>query len=140
MVNRFFVSVTLVTTGLIALLIGAGILLDPGAFHATLGIVVDEQTALTNEMRAAGGTIFAVGLLALYSVWAKRLAFTALSVCVLLNGSYAVARFYSFTLDGIPNNGFLWVASLELVIAVVCIAALAVTCKNTSANVNPGIA
>ncbi len=136
MLNRLFVFATLLTTGLIALAIGAGILIDPRQFHATLGIVVAEQTALTNEMRAAGGAIFALGLFSLYSVWVKRLALTALSVAVLIMGSYAVARFYSFTLDGIPNSRFLWVASLELVIAAQCVAALAIGRRIDSAHIH----
>lgn len=87
-------------------------------------------------MRAAGGTIFAVGLFALCSVLVKRMAMTALSVSALLFGAYGVARFYSFALDGIPNSKFLWVASLECVIAALCLAAFAVAFKNNGANIH----
>ncbi len=133
MKNRLFVYVTLLITGLVALAIGAGILIDPREFHATLGIVVDEQASLTNEMRAAGGAIFAVGLFALCGVYWQQIASTALAVSALIFGSYGVARFYSFALDGIPNSKFLWVASLECVIAALCFAALAVVCNNNDA-------
>lgn len=134
MKKQLFVNATLLIAGLTASAIGAGILIDPVGFHATLGIVVDQQTSLINELRAAGGAIFAVGVCALCSVWVKRMALTALSISALIFGSYAVARFYSFALDGVPNSKFVWVASLEMVIAALCFAAVAVICKHADAN------
>ena len=48
---------TLFVSGLIAVLIGAAIVLDPAGFHASSGIHLGAgDTALLNEMRAAGWT------------------------------------------------------------------------------------
>ncbi len=133
---QIFVFATRLIAGLTALTIGAGILIDPAEFHATVGIVVADQAGLRNELRAAGGSIFAVGLFVLCSLWLHRMTLTALSVAALIFGSYAAAKFYSFALDGMPNTKFLWVASLELFIAALCVASLAVVCKRDSANIH----
>ena len=130
MKTRLFVIGTLLLSGLLALAAGASILIDPREFYSSLGIVIDDQIGLANEMRAAGGFILVVGLLALSSMWASRFAFTALFVAGLLNGSFGATRIYSFALDGIPNNNFLLIASLELIIAALCFSALGVASKN----------
>ncbi len=75
-------------------------------------------------MRAAGTAILGVGMYVLVSLRLTHLRSSALIISSLIYGSYAIGRFIGFALDGVPNNGFLWVSSFELVIAGLCAFAL----------------
>ncbi len=116
--------VTLAVSGLIATMIGALILIDPVAFHVSAGIDVGSQTALTNELKAAGSTVLMTGILALTAIALVRLRATALIVSALVYGSYGLGRVWSFLADGIPNTALVSIAVLELVIAAACIVVL----------------
>lgn len=116
--------VTLAVSGLIATMIGALILIDPVAFHVSAGIDVGSQTALMNELKAAGSTVLMTGILALTAIALVRLRTTALTVCALVYGSYGFGRVWSFLVDGIPNTALVSIAVLELVIAAACIVVL----------------
>ncbi|HAE27380.1 MULTISPECIES: DUF4345 domain-containing protein [Hyphomonas] len=119
-------SATLFVSGLIAVLIGAAIVLDPVGFHATSGIQLGAaDPALLNEMRAAGGPILAVGLLALTGLFLRRLQMLALTASAVFYTGYGVARLASLMVDGVPDQAMVWITLLELVIGAACFAAIA---------------
>lgn len=113
----------LLVAGSIGLVIGAAILADPVGFHATGGVRLGAEAGLLNEMRAAGGAILAVGLLALIGVFTVGLRTVALTACAVVYSGYGLARLFSFLLDGVPNPALVWITALELVIGAACFTA-----------------
>ena len=121
-----FRSATLFISGVIAVLIGAAIVLNPAGFHATSGIHLGAgNTALLNEMRAAGGPILAIGLLALAGLFVRRLQIMALAASAVFYAGYGLARLASLILDGVPDMLLVWITLLELVIGAACFMAAA---------------
>ena len=109
-------------SGIIAIVIGTAIVADPVGFHATGGVHVGADAGLLNEMRAAGGAILSLGLLALVAVFANGLRTIALTASAAVYGGYGLARLYSFLVDGVPDRTLVWIAALELVICAACFA------------------
>ena len=118
---------TLLVSGTIAAAIGAAIVVDPVGFHSTGGIHLGADPALLNEMRAAGGALLAVGLLALAGVVFSRLRMLALTTSAMVYSGYGLARFVSFLMDGMPDQTLVWIALLELVVGAACFAAAAIS-------------
>lgn len=125
MTNVRIQRLLLVVAGSVGVVVGGAILADPIAFHANAGIEVANQPALLNEMRAEGGAITALGLLALAgAVLASiRDAATLAAACVYLG--FGLSRFVAFALDGVPNTTLVAIAGVELLIGVACALALA---------------
>ena len=121
MSRSIFRLATLLVSGAIAVLIGAAIVLDPVSFHATSGIYLSSgDPALLNEMRAAGGPVLAVGLLALTGLFVRRLQLPALTASAFCYTGYGLARFASLMMDGVPDQMMVWITLLELVVGALC--------------------
>jgi hypothetical protein len=114
----------LLISGLIGSGIGASILFTPVAFYATYGIAMGDNFGLLNEIRASGGALLASGLLIMSGAFVDKLAFTAIVVSTLLYLSYGLSRVMSIAIDGVPAEGFVESAALEIVIGLACIFAL----------------
>ena len=126
MSRSLFPSAALFLSGVIAVLIGAAIVLDPAAFHATSGIHLGAgDAALLNEMRAAGGPILAAGLLALGGLFVHRLQTLALTASAVFYTGYGLARLASLMVDGVPDQAMVWITALELAVGAVCFLAAA---------------
>jgi hypothetical protein len=126
MSRSLFRSAVLLLSGVIAVLIGAAIILDPVGFHATSGIYLgDAETALLNEMRAAGGPILATGLLALAGLLIRHLQGFALAASAVFYTGYGLARLTSLAVDGVPDQAMVWITSLELTVGALCFLAAA---------------
>tara|TARA_R110000744_G_scaffold56422_1_gene119037 strand:- start:102 stop:503 length:402 start_codon:yes stop_codon:yes gene_type:complete len=110
----------LIGSGLIAIAVGWGLLFSPEAFHALNGIELGDSASLMSEIRAPGAGLLASGLLIFSGVFVSRLSFTALVVAMLLYLSYGISRFYSMALDGLPADGIIFVAFLEMAIGLAC--------------------
>lgn len=115
------VKSVLFVSGLIASVIGGAILTIPTSFYATYGIDLGSNVNLLNEIRASGGGLLATGILILSGVFIARLTFTSLVVSTLLYLSYGVSRIQSTLIDGVPNEGLVQSAILEIVIGLVCL-------------------
>ncbi|MEQ8300108.1 MAG: DUF4345 domain-containing protein [Hyphomonas sp.] len=110
----------LVLAGLIGLIVGAGILFAPVAFHATSGIHLGGDVNLANEMRAAGGPLIAGGLFVLAGAVWQRFTLPALGLATALYLSYGAGRLFSMAVDGIPNQELVMIAMLEWAIGAAC--------------------
>lgn len=104
--------------------IGGLIQIDPATFHAYAGIEVGDQRALQNELKAAGGALLAVGLLALAASVMQPLRSIALTTSAVVYGGYGMARVVSFVADGVPSSTQMWIAAIELIVAAACAASL----------------
>ena len=111
----------LLVSGLLAMTIGAAILINPTAFYALNEIDLGKNIGLLNEIRASGGMLLAAGILISLGVVVARLTFTSIVVATLLYLSYGLSRILGFILDGIPGDGLVHAAILEMVIGVICL-------------------
>lgn len=112
----------LLVAGSLAALMGGAIVIDPAAFHAVGGVRIGEDAGVSNEMRAAGGGILMVGLLALAGAFRTAIRDIALTANAAVYSGYGLARIYSFLVDGIPGSTLVWIAALELVLGAACFA------------------
>lgn len=113
--------VVLLIAASIGILIGLSIVLDPVGFHAKGGIAVPFDAALLNELRAAGGAILGVGLLALAGAFFFRLQTIALCASATAYTGYGLARLFGFVVDGVPGSALVWIAALELIVGILCL-------------------
>jgi uncharacterized membrane protein HdeD (DUF308 family) len=124
MKNSKILKTILILSGLIASLIGAAILFAPVAFYATYDIELGKNLSLLNEIRAPGGALLASGILIISGAFVNKLTFTATVVSTLLYLSYGLSRVMSIAIDGMPVEGLVQAAVLEIVIGMACIFAL----------------
>ena len=121
MKNSKVLKAILFVTGLIAASIGGTILVMPAAFYASYGIDLGGNVSLLNEVRASGGILLAAGILIMSGAFMATLTFTAVVVATLLYLSYGLSRILSFTIDGMPSEGLVQAAALEILIGVACV-------------------
>jgi len=124
MKNSKMLKTILIISGLIASGIGAAILFSPVAFYAAYGIELGGNFSLLNEIRAPGGALLASGILIISGAFVDRLAFTAVVVSTLLYLSYGLSRVMSIAIDGMPTEGLVQAAVLEIITGLACIFAL----------------
>jgi len=125
MKNSKVLKVVLFVSGLIAAGIGGAILVMPAAFYASYGIDLGGNVSLLNEIRASGGALFVAGILIISGSFVASLTFTAVVLASLLYLAYGLSRFLSFAIDGMPSEGLVQAATLEIVIGVVCVCVFA---------------
>jgi len=125
MKNSKVLKVVLFVSGLIAAGIGGAILVMPAAFYASNGIDLGGNVSLLNEIRASGGALLAAGILIISGCFVASLTFTAVVVASLLYLAYGLSRILSFGIDGMPSEGLVQAATLEIVIGVVCVCVFA---------------
>lgn len=121
MKNSNPLKLVLFISGLIAASIGGAILFNPANFYAANGIDLGGSVSLLNEIRASGGALLTAGILIISGCFVARLRFTAVVVSCLLYLSYGLSRMLSFAVDGMPSEGLVQAAALEIVIGVVCV-------------------
>jgi len=120
MKNSKVLKSILIISGLIASAIGSTILFAPVAFYATYGIELGGNTSLLNEIRAPGGALLISGILIISGAFVNKWTFTSVVVSTLLYLSYGLSRFISIAIDGMPVEGLVQAAILEIVIGVAC--------------------
>jgi hypothetical protein len=124
--NSKILKSLLIIAGLIASLIGAEIFVSPAIFYATYGIDLGGDTGLLNEKRASGGGLLVSGLLIISGAFVAKLSFTAVLVSTLLYLSYGMSRVMSMVIDGVPVEGLVQAAIIEILIGLACMVALVV--------------
>ena len=108
--------------GLLLLAIGSAILLAPHAFHGSNGIARGEDPNLLSEIRAPGGLLAVSSLVILSGALRTQLRSRTVQLCVLVYGSFSVARLASMALDGTPATSIVGATVLELIVALVGLA------------------
>ena len=115
----------LALSGVIAMLIGAAILFVPHAFFATNAIELGPDPNLLSEIRAPGGPLLVAGIVMICGAVRKSLLRVALFTTAIVFSMYAVSRFVSIMLDGIPSSSLIGALIIEIVIGA--IAAILIT-------------
>ncbi|MEQ9490467.1 MAG: DUF4345 domain-containing protein [Alphaproteobacteria bacterium] len=104
--------------------IGLAVLLFPDLFYATNGIALGTDPSLLSEVRASGGVLVGAGGLIFAGLFISGLASTSLTIAAVLYGAYGVSRMVSMALDGMPAEGLVWAAVLELFMAALYLVVL----------------
>jgi len=125
MKNSKSLKAILFISGIIAVIIGGSILFMPAAFYAINSINLAGNISLLNEIRASGGALLASGLLILSGAFVNKMTFTSTLLASLLYIAYGLSRMLSFGLDGMPSDGLVEAAILEIFIGIICITAFA---------------
>lgn len=125
MQNLKVLKIILFISGLIAAGVGGTILFMPVPFYATNSIELAGNISLLNETRASGGALLASGILIMIGAFFAKLTFTSAVLSTLLYLSYGLSRILSMAIDGVPAEGLVQAAVLEIVIGIVCVFALA---------------
>lgn len=115
------VKAVLIVSGLIASIIGGAILIVPTLFYASYGIELGANINLLNEIRASGGGLLVTGLLILSGAFIAQLTFTSMVVSTMLYLGFGLSRLFSTVIDGIPNEGLVQSAVLEIIIGLICL-------------------
>ena len=110
----------LVLSGVVALAVGAALVLAPESFHASNGIELGDDASLMSEVRAPGGALFAFGALMLWGAFARSLTLAATALGAALYLSYGVARLVSIALDGMPAPGLVGALTIEFALGAAC--------------------
>jgi len=121
MKNLKVLKIVLFISGLIAAAIGGAIVAIPIAFYSTYSIELGGNVALLNEIRASGGALLVTGILIISGAFFTRMTFTSIVISTLLYLSYGLSRMLSMVIDGMPSEGLVQSAALEIVIGLVCV-------------------
>ncbi|MFT6460866.1 MAG: hypothetical protein ACJAU5_000167 [Maricaulis maris] len=126
MTANLMTRIVLALAGLVALLIGATLLLDPQSLYAGSGLVLDGGASQLSEIRAPAGLLVLSGLAVLAgSIWLKW-ATAALQLTVLVFLGYGVGRVASLALDGMPSDSLVMAMLIEWGIGVLALVLLMV--------------
>ncbi len=117
--NNRFTLIFLFLSGLLLLAIGSAILLAPHAFHASNGIALGDDPSLLSEVRAPGGLLAASAVLVLLGTFRRSLRSLAMTLTVLVYGSFGLARLLGLALDGMPSSGLVASTAIELIVAAI---------------------
>lgn len=118
-----FEKIALGLAGVTALGIGACILLAPQAFYASYGISLGGDANLLSELRAPGAGLAGFGLLILLGIRRHTALPTAKTTALTVFIAFPAGRLVGIAVDGMPSGSILGALVIELMIAVLCLAA-----------------
>ena len=104
MQNSIIHKAIILFLGLLLIIFGSWRLTDPVGFYALNGLTLQADVSLLNETRGAGGLIAAFGIAVVSGVFFPAMAFTSSVISVLVFWSFATARVFGITVDGLPNE------------------------------------
>jgi len=114
-------KISLATSGVSALGIGAAIALTPHAFYASYGIALRSDPSLLSELRAPGAGLAALGTAMLAGIVRQSLSEVALVAALVVFLGFPAGRIVGLAFDGIPSAGILAALVFELAVAVLCL-------------------
>jgi len=118
-------KILLGVSGMLLLIVGAAILLQPHAFFATSGITLGNDPDLLSEIRAPGGLLIGCAMVILLGVFRQSIRQNALILSAIVYGSYGASRMLSMMFDGLPSTSLIAAAAMEITIGALCILTLA---------------
>jgi len=119
--SSYLIKGLLLISGLLAAGIAATIIFAPDAFYAGYGIDTGSNVSLVNELKAPAGMLLIAGLLMLIGVVRAEFIVASLGTASLIYLSYGLSRLLSMAIDGVPHNGLVSAAVLEISIGVISV-------------------
>jgi hypothetical protein len=111
-------------SGLTAVAIAGAILMAPEMFYAGYGIDIAGKPTLVNELKAPAGMLLSAGVLMFAGVVRPRYAVISLATATAVYLSYGLSRVLSIAVDGLPHDGMVGAAGIEIVIGAICLLTL----------------
>ena len=109
----------LTLTGLILLIIGGFIAANPTAYLLQFSSKLSLPVSFFSELRAFGTGLLGVGLIAIVSLFIPKIRFIALAASAIVFSSFFLGRVVSMLTDGMPNQGIIIAAGIELVFSII---------------------
>lgn len=116
MTNSKLTQVILQINGLVAILIGFTILLDPIAMLTPYGFQASVSTGLLSELRAPGGLLIVCGLMMSRYGFNSGDYRSGLQISIMVYGAYWSARMVGLLLDGSPPIEIWTAATIEFLL------------------------
>jgi len=113
-------KILLIVSGLILLLVGAGIVFLPHGFYESNGTILGNEPSLLSEIRANGGLLLVCGIVVLVGVFRFSMHRPALALSALVFLAYGLARLASMVIDGMPSTSLVISAGIELLVGTLC--------------------
>ena len=114
--------IVLALSALVAVAIASAILIAPDAFYTGYGIVVDDNPTLANELKAPAGALLLAGIAMFVGVIRAAYVPASLALAAAVYLSYGASRIVSIALDGLPHDGMVAAAGIEIAIGTACLA------------------
>ena len=111
----------LLLSGLVASGIAVAILIAPDAFYASYGIDLDGDSNLTNELKAPAGALLLAGVMILAGSIRTQLIAFSMTTAAAVYLSFGLPRFLSMIVDGVPGDGLVSAAVVEVAIGTICL-------------------
>lgn len=118
--------------GLMLLIVGVEVLLMPQNFYASEGVLLGSNPSLLSEVRASGGMLASGALVIFASIVRPAVRSLAMTLSVLIYGSFGLSRLFSLVMDGMPSNTLLVATFIELTVAATGITMLYLQPKTDS--------
>jgi len=115
---------SLLGSGAILLAVGCAVLIAPAAMHAANGVELGSNPSLLSEVRAPGGALLALGMVVCAGVFVSRLRYAATMIAAIVYVAYGLSRLLSIAIDGLPAQGIVVAAGIEIAIGAVNVALL----------------
>ena len=128
------IQLVLLGSGLVAILIAITILFAPTSFYSGYQIDVANNATLLNELKAPAGALLVAGALMLAGVFRAGLVSLSLTAAAVVYLSYGVSRAISFVVDGLPHEGMISAAGIELLIGTICLLLLLQSRNSSQSN------
>lgn len=120
----FFPRALLGSAGLLLLIVGAAVLINPVVFAAANGVDLPDVPSVLSEYRAPGGMLFASAVFILIAAVRSQFIRAALMLSALVYCSYGVSRLIGIVVDGIPSAALMQAMVIELLIGSLCLMVL----------------
>ena len=121
MIVPTFTKITLLIAGFVAVAVGLMLVFAPVQYYATGGSQIDAFVDLLSDLRGTGGSLLALGALALSGAFRPSLTRPAVIACSLFYLSYPAARCLAMVLDGLPSTSVFVVLLVEFFIGGACL-------------------
>lgn len=121
---NMFSRISAAISGLLAIVIGLSLLLDPAGFYAAYEVSVPSGPNLSSDLRGVGAVLSACGIYISLSVYFTKYLNTALQLALLVYGAFVIGRVCSVVLDGEPSASIKFALLMECVVAALVLGAI----------------
>lgn len=118
------IQLTLMASGLTAIVIGLMILISPAEFYSGSDIELADNITLVNELKAPAGFLLVSGLIMLAGVLKAQWSVVSLTTATTVYLTYGLSRVTSMVIDGMPSSAMIAAALIEMVIGTICLISL----------------
>lgn len=114
--KRLLTRLSLTGSGALLGVIGGALILAPQHFLEMSHVVITPDPGLMSELAAPAGLLLASSALMIYGAIRVRFATLALSIGIIVYGSYGAGRLLSMMLNGLPSESLIAATVIEVMV------------------------